>query len=205
LVVRKPLRLINPRFDGTAFEQWSRNFVNKNFWRVEEVHLTKEDSIQECAVVFFRCKNKYSYTVDNLAWFMSLFKRAVSNEFHVASVKNTLRRENEIVSSVICDTGLQQMTDDNIGPLMQQLRACGNELRDAIEIMHRAPDQYLSCMLGHESQIAIERGIRRMTFCKSPLVHRLFRAFYVLRQSEPQAAEEALLLFSAMLDDADPL
>jgi len=40
-----------------------------------------DDLLQEAYIVFMRCKNAYGDTVDNPAWFMSLFSNSLRNRF----------------------------------------------------------------------------------------------------------------------------
>ena len=39
-----------------------------------------DDLMQEAYIVFLRCKQRYSGTVDNPSWFMSLFRNALRNK-----------------------------------------------------------------------------------------------------------------------------
>jgi len=48
-----------------------------------------EDARQEAYVVFLKVKKAYGSKVDNGAWFMSLYKRALANRFNDLSDKNT--------------------------------------------------------------------------------------------------------------------
>ncbi len=78
---------------GGPFEKWARNYVNKNHWRAAHVFGSEEDSLQECAAVFARCLRTYQGKVDNPAWFMSLFKISVINEWNTVSIKDAHQRE----------------------------------------------------------------------------------------------------------------
>jgi hypothetical protein len=85
---RKPVRReppwFNPKWnDVHSYRRWAEHFVEKNHWRVTHLFPEKEDALQECAAIFFHCHRKYyGPRVDNAAWFMSLYKRAVINKFN---------------------------------------------------------------------------------------------------------------------------
>lgn len=81
---------ILPSWKG-PFEDWSRKFVKKNFWRVEYTVLSEEDAVQECAMVFAKICYTYAHTIDNTAWLMAIYKTAVGNHFHTIT-----RRQNHI-------------------------------------------------------------------------------------------------------------
>lgn len=66
-----------PQFDAT-FEAYTKKFLMKNFWRVSSEYAL-EDLSQEAWHVFLENKRRYQGVVDNAAWFMSLYKRALFN------------------------------------------------------------------------------------------------------------------------------
>lgn len=68
-----------PRFVG-AFEGRAFNAVKKVYPRLA-AEWEFEDLLQEAAVVFLACRERYKGTVDNPAWFMALFSRALHNRF----------------------------------------------------------------------------------------------------------------------------
>lgn len=86
MAVRKKYNPL-PRWQG-VFEQWTQKFVNKNHWRVAYVWGSHEDVMQECGLVFARCLDRYRGKVDNHAWFMSLYKISIINEFNTMAVRD---------------------------------------------------------------------------------------------------------------------
>lgn len=53
----------------------------RRFYPQLAAHFEFEDLLQESYIVFLRCKRRYHGKVDNPAWFMSLFKTALHNQF----------------------------------------------------------------------------------------------------------------------------
>jgi hypothetical protein len=86
--VRTKVDIFYPQWRGT-YQQWARNFVRKNYWRIENTFPDEEDALQECAVIFSHCANMYGYKVNNPKWFMSLYMRSVHNKFCRHSIKDT--------------------------------------------------------------------------------------------------------------------
>ena len=80
-----------PKWTG-VFENYSRQWVNKNYWRVTHYFDSREDALAGCALTFSRCLSKYKNTVDNHRWFMALYKRALFNDWNTFSVKDTRQR-----------------------------------------------------------------------------------------------------------------
>ena len=98
-----------PRFDwGGAFEGWARGFVKRNLWRVAHRLGGPEDALQECAIVFIRCKKLYEGKVLEPKHFMALFKIAVQREFHTLSERDSSAREAEAAQA---DFDLHQRND----------------------------------------------------------------------------------------------
>ena len=68
-----------PRFTN-AFEGHAHNVVRKMYPRLMLEH-EFDDLLQEAWVVFLHCRSRYAGKVDNPAWFMALFSRALHNRF----------------------------------------------------------------------------------------------------------------------------
>lgn len=65
---------INPQWgNSSVYTLWSRKWVSRNFWRVREVVMGRDDALQECAAMFAKCRAAYLGTVSNEKHFMSLF------------------------------------------------------------------------------------------------------------------------------------
>lgn len=75
------------KWDG-PIAGYATNYVLKHHWRVSRI-MEIEDAKQESYVVFLKVKRAYGSKVDNGAWFMSLYKRALTNRFNDLSDKNT--------------------------------------------------------------------------------------------------------------------
>lgn len=63
------------------------NTVRKYYRTLHRTH-EFEDLLQEAFLVYWRCKNRYTGTVDNPAWFMSLYTQALHNR-----LRDMLRRQ----------------------------------------------------------------------------------------------------------------
>lgn len=128
------------RFEwGGAFEGWARNWVYKNFWRVRELFGDHDDALQECALIFVRCCRTYEGKVDNPAWMMSLYKRAVINDWHTFA-----ERDGRIRSVPAPDP-----TDDidhNAGILATAIGEASTELRQVLGVLAIAPAEFLSIL-----------------------------------------------------------
>lgn len=67
-----------PRWAG-SIEGRAVNLIKK-FYPQLAAEYEFEDLVQEAYIVFMRCKQRYGKTIDNPAWFMSLFQRALQNK-----------------------------------------------------------------------------------------------------------------------------
>lgn len=76
---REPKVPYYPRFAGT-FEGHAFNVVKRLYPRLAAEH-EFSDLFQEAALVFLICRDRYKEKVDNPAWFMALFSRALHNRF----------------------------------------------------------------------------------------------------------------------------
>lgn len=65
-----------PRFEG-PFQGRAFNWAKQLHPKLGFKGLEFDDLLQEAAMVFFSCRKRYEGTVDNPAWFMSLFQRAL--------------------------------------------------------------------------------------------------------------------------------
>lgn len=66
-----------------AFEGYIYNFVAHQ-WRTSRLYKQGydfDDLLQEAAVVFYACRERYEKVVDNPRWFMALFSRSLFNRF----------------------------------------------------------------------------------------------------------------------------
>lgn len=144
------------------FEGWARNWVHANFWRVREVLGSEEDALQECALVFVRCVKRYGTMVDNPAWMMSLFKRAVANEWHTYSLTDSGMRSLEIND--------EEQVDHNTGYLLAAITGASAEAQQVIQVVLSAPTEFLDILLGNgkaDSDAMLNRRFRRLLKWKS--------------------------------------
>jgi hypothetical protein len=198
VAVRKRIRkriAYKPTWEGT-FENYSRSWVKKNFWRVRHMHGSEEDSLQECAVVFARCANTYRGKLDNPAWFMSIYKIALVNQFNVHAVHDGRTRTLDVSDGVMLEGPSQ---DPNLGPLSVKLRAVGDELLGALRILANAPHEALSIMMSAPTEITRGRAIARFTGAHDPFARAAITAYAKLRLEAPAEARVALSHLSDIL------
>lgn len=76
-----------PRFSGSPFEGRAFNLVKRVYPRLAAAW-EFDDLLQEAALVFLTCRERYlrqaregGKVVDNPAWFMALYSRALHNRF----------------------------------------------------------------------------------------------------------------------------
>lgn len=137
-----------------AFENWSKGFVARNFWRVRALFLDEEDALQECALIFVRCCNAYAGKVDNPRWLMALFKRAVANDWHTFSQKDTRIREVPLPDE-------EEGYDYNAGMLMAAIAQGSDELKTALSAILAAPTELLSLVFFDDDLVKINKRVKR--------------------------------------------
>jgi len=153
---RRP-ELAIPTFEwGGIFEQWARGFVRRNFWRVASIFMTEEDALQECAVVFVVCRNKYTGLIREAKHMMALYKTALTRAWHSFAVRDPHYRTE--LSETIEITEI----DYNHGPLATLLTQVDGELRAAIVAIINAPDEFLSMIFEGGNTKQITRRLSRM-------------------------------------------
>ena len=138
---------------GGVFEYWARGYASRNMWRVKEVFGDYEDAVQECALIFTRCANKYNGTIDNPKWMMALFKRAVENEFNSYAVKDGRMRELPM---------LEEQIDHNPGFLIAAVANASEELRAFIDAFVNTPTELADLILSGNDLASITRKARRL-------------------------------------------
>ena len=144
---------------------YAHNFTSKNYWRVSRI-MEMEDTRQEAYVVFLKVKKAYGSKIDNGAWFMSLYKRALSNRFNDLSDKNTAVSA-EAMGAIVPDS---KTLDRSL--LMTMIEEAPEEVKSVLSLFLEAPkelldlavnaweqdgkkkihgNQFLCKMLGHDS------------------------------------------------------
>lgn len=157
-IERRPFPILFvPEWETGSFQPWAKKFVEKNYWRVAHVLQDKEDAHAHCAMVFALCLDKYIYNpvkgkkrVDNPRWFMSLFQRAVINQFHKLAEKDTQYRDT-IDTSVGFDNPLTNQDearyvgiDRNAGPLSVAITELPFEYRLVLNRLLESPAELIA-------------------------------------------------------------
>jgi len=72
--------------DGISFtpqwrivERYAQRWAATKHWRVKLICDDVDDALGECMFVYAKCARIYTGKVDNPAWFMALYKRALAN------------------------------------------------------------------------------------------------------------------------------
>lgn len=137
-----------------VFEGYARKWVSRHFWRVRASLGSEEDALQECALIYVRCYNYYKWKVDNAAWFMSLYKLALVNDWNTLSVADSRFRATVPPPSV--DT-----IEPPSGMLAARLHSASDELKHVLSVISEAPAELLGMMLGSTSE-----RINNRTLCR---------------------------------------
>ena len=144
---RRRAELNRPVFEwGGVFEKWARGFVKRNFWRVSALFLSEEDALQECAIVFVRCRNKYAGKLDEPKHMMALYQMALTRAWHTFATKDPHFRWAENSSA------LPPSMAHNDGPLAVLLSQCDAELKTLMRAISNAPSEFLSLVFENDDQ-----------------------------------------------------
>lgn len=135
------------RWEGRP-EKYARRFVHRNMWRIRMNHLGADDAMQECALVFARCANKYQYVVDDINSFMALYRHALLNHFITLGV----RIRNERTHRVEDPTDWPGHVEDVRTVLIAGL-SMSPELRQVLSIIAECQDETLRTMLPHGRKV----------------------------------------------------
>lgn len=157
-VYKKSRAEIKPRFPDFVwegvFENYARAFVSHNFWRVRYLFGNEADAVQECAIVFWRCHALYQGKVREAKHFMALYKRALSNDWHVFARRDARIREFDLVEE-----------DESFE--MRVMRAAafkGNdEIARAVQVLLHMPANILSLITQGDDLDKIDRRIKTFT------------------------------------------
>jgi hypothetical protein len=178
------------------FQIWSRRWVDRNFWRVAEKVGTKEDAMQECALIFSRCAMKYRDTIDNPAWFMGIYKVSVINEWNRYSLKARIYRDHEFCMTARESELLDQPSDDNAGPLLIEFAECRREIANALDLISELPSETLSIFLARDERTSTRP---RMLDSENDLVRRISTSFARERLMASASAHLIIEQFAALL------
>lgn len=120
----------HPQWPG-PIEGYSINLIKRYFPRLQAAY-EFEDLIQESYIKFLQCQKCYAGKINNPAWFMSLYKRALINQFNTFLERVT--RYN-----FISYEDLEQIT----GPLNRT--DPGSEI-DVMNVVKGLPEEFLSVL-----------------------------------------------------------
>ena len=120
-----------------------------------------EDCLQVSAEVFVRCHNLYAEKVDEPKWFMALYKRALSNEFHTLSSQCTEKRTAEFdyaEASVFSRSNVEHEE----ASFLVALQEASSELKDVFRVVANAPSEFLKVLLQEADDEAWSRRLCRL-------------------------------------------
>lgn len=124
-----------------VFEGYARNYVSRNLWRVSAYLGDRDDALQQCALTFYECKARYQNHVDNPAWFMALYKRALMMDFADISRKDFRLRDTPMPLA-------DEPVDFNAGPLISSINQCSDDIKELLVAIFDSPAQLLSLVFG---------------------------------------------------------
>ena len=150
-----------------VFENYAKAYIARNLWRVRTACGDSEDALQEAAFTFVCVVRKYGDVVDNPAWMMALYKRALENAFIDMANKDTKLRN---LPAETIDT----QTDCNGGMLASAIAEGSDELRKFLSVIADAPSDFLSILLtgfGEVDDEILNRRIHRLLGIKHSAVN----------------------------------
>lgn len=145
---------IPPKWPGT-FENWSRQWVSRNYWKVRTYFGSKEDALAECAAIFARCLHHYAETIDNHAWFMALFKRAVANDWITFAHKDTLMR------NMVLDAPDSAVAYP-LGPTAARVLDASADTLAILQVIADAPPELIEFLFADRKPAIINRRLCRI-------------------------------------------
>lgn len=138
-----------------VFENWSRGWVHRNFWRVREYFGDRDDALQECALIFVRCCKSYKGPPNQPKLMMAYFKLAVSNDWNTFSVRDGRQREIPIPDEA-------EQLDFSQGPLAAALSRGSDDLKQFLRVIETAPADFLAILFRDDNLVALNRRIKRL-------------------------------------------
>jgi len=129
--------------------------------------MDEEEALAECALIFSRRIRQYEGKVDNPKWFMSLFTRAVANDFITFSTIST--RNREAVEQYIEENSRKQSElDYSNGPLSLALREGSDELKAVLKTIINAPTEFMQILLAIGPEEKWNRRLCRLSGISNP-------------------------------------
>jgi len=134
------------------------NYLKRNYWRVSALW-TYEDAFSEAQVLFYDLYNRYVThgKVDNIKWFMTLYKKSFINLIHSQSVKDSTYRETiiPINTFVTSDSELAELESRLFGiepsseksvTLKLLIEQAPNEIKTLVSVIAKAPAELLDSL-----------------------------------------------------------
>lgn len=137
-----------PEWTG-AVEGWSKRWVRTNFWRVEVTLGSREDALQQCGMIFAKVCRRYETRVDNAAWMMTLYKRALFNHWIILARKETDNKR------MLTDLKIEMLEASVYVPssrLSLLWRMASPELTKVMQTIGNAPAEVLDILLDENAK-----------------------------------------------------
>lgn len=160
-------RMLYP-WEGT-FALYAQKFTNRNAWRVRRILPDRDDVMQECALVFARCVDRYATKVNNQAWMMGLYKVSLANHFHSLASRSTAVGEGSDAYTHDALVWSQEATESHWGAASVMVSDASAEVLHVLRFLADAPQEMLAIALGDDAAEpdAICRRLKRL--CGLPL------------------------------------
>jgi hypothetical protein len=165
MTIKRRVARWQPEWTG-VYENYARAFVRKHHWRVRNIIATQDDYMQECAMVFAYCKDKYVTNpdpsakygrVDTPQWFMSIYQRALlthrtraqERDIHyrdvVDTTASTMRESSDGNAVDIRDNTADPASNE--GVMVAALKQASAEVLDVIAVLASAPEETIKMLL----------------------------------------------------------
>ena len=155
---------MEPQWSG-VFEAYARTYARRHHWRVSRICDDYEDAVQHCAVVFCHLAKLYPL-VDEPAWFMALYKKALTNAFNQLARVN---KQRAALAAAIDDGLLLGPRHEEPAHLAAAIAGASQELQQVLRVIGDAPRELLQLMLleprserGQATEAAISRSWCRL-------------------------------------------
>lgn len=145
---REPVKRRRPRPKWTGvFENYAKQWVRKNYWRVRNVYDTREDALAGCALVFARVLAHYADTVDNDAWMMALYKQSLYHEWNTLATRDRQLREHAFADVDMTSDAFAVAygkVEQHLGDVLLLLQQAPTHIRAVLDVLASAPAYILS-------------------------------------------------------------
>lgn len=136
------VRLFSPKWDG-PIEGYTKNFLKKNFWRVQRL-MEYSDALSECYCTFLHLQKRYFGTVDNAAWFMSLYQVSLMRRFATLSLADSKHRARFVYIEEQDADGVPHPTDSGtLGEFISDLEKAPEEALALLRLLLDAPVNFV--------------------------------------------------------------